>query len=90
MPVPGEKIGEIVKDNSQATTETGNVSEYRFGNKLARIERIELVGKGKQSTRVFASNDRVTLRLYIRADREIRYPIYGFRIRNRLKEDLEN
>jgi lipopolysaccharide transport system ATP-binding protein len=60
----------------------GDASEYRFGNGSAKIKRIEIVGRENNIARVFISHECVRLRIFVNAEREISYPVYGFRIRN--------
>ncbi|MFK8020845.1 MAG: ABC transporter ATP-binding protein [Pseudomonadales bacterium] len=57
-------------------------SEYRFGNGDAKIERVDLLGRNGNVSRVFVSHEQVTIRLTMRAKRDISMPVYGFRIRN--------
>ena len=63
-------------------------SEYRFGGGYAKIERVNVIGRNGDSSRVFVSHENVTLRLSIRSTRRIDAPVYGFRVRNQKGLDI--
>jgi lipopolysaccharide transport system ATP-binding protein len=62
-------------------------SEYRFGNGVARIDRIEMRGQDDTPSQIFFSGNSARVLLHVSTVGAVQHPVYGVRVRT--KEGLD-
>lgn len=81
-------VGLVLERQSRETPDRDTPGTFRHGDGASEILSVDLLNTQRQACGVFQAGEPLTIRIHVRANRDLESPVVGILIRNRLGIDV--